>query len=61
MPNYITHGLVHKKGLGKQRVGKQTSGQNIKGEAKQKRRLLRFSGYYQYSNEIAVMKLLWIC
>ena len=23
MPNYITHGLVHKKGLGKQRVGKQ--------------------------------------
>ena len=32
MPKYITHGLVHKKGLGKQRVGKQTSGQNVKGE-----------------------------
>ena len=32
MPNYITHGLVHKKGLGKQRVGKQTGGQSIKGE-----------------------------
>ena len=56
MPKYITHGLVHKKGLGKQRVGKQTSGQNIKGEAKQKRRLLRFSGYYQYSNEIALIR-----
>ena len=27
MPKYITHGLVHKKGL-----GKQTSGQNIQGE-----------------------------
>ena len=32
MPNYITHGLVQKKGLGEQRVGKQTSGRNIKGE-----------------------------
>ena len=31
MPNGITHGLVHKKD-GEQRVGKQTSGQNIKGE-----------------------------
>ena len=32
MPKYITHGSVHKKGLGKQRVSKQTSGQNVKGE-----------------------------
>ena len=33
MPNYITHGLVTaQKGLGEQRVGKETSGQNIKGE-----------------------------
>ena len=31
MPKYITHGLVHKR-LGEQRVSKQTSGQNIKGE-----------------------------
>ena len=80
MPNYITHGLVHKKGLGEQRVGKQTSGQNIKGEnrfengahwlspvgcvkamwryatrrASKQKRLLRFPGYYQYSNETAV-------
>ena len=84
MPNYITHGLVHKKGLGEQRVGKQTSGQNIKGEnrfengahwrlspvgcvkamwcyatrraSKQKRRLLRSPGYYQYSNEIVLIR-----
>ena len=84
MPNYIIHSLVHKKvNIGKQRVGEQTSGQNIQGEnrfengaqwrlspvgcvkamwryatrrasLKQKRRLLRFPGYYQYSNEIAV-------
>ena len=32
MPNYIIHSLVHKKGLDRQRVGKQTSGQNVKGE-----------------------------
>ena len=32
MAKYITHGLVHKKGLGKQRVGKQTSRQNIQRE-----------------------------
>ena len=32
MPNYIIHSLVHKKDyIGKQRVGEQTSGQNIKG------------------------------
>ena len=38
MLNYITHGLVHKKG-----VGKQTSGQHIKGETDLK--LARTGGY----------------
>ena len=32
MPNYITHGFGAQKGVGKQRVGEQTSSQNIKGE-----------------------------
>ena len=72
------------KRLVKQRVGKQTSCQNIKGEnrfetgapaaiagrlceghvaftlhaalQKQKRRLLRFPGYYQYSNGTALIR-----
>ena len=32
MPNYINHGFGAQKRVGKQRVGEQTSSQNIKGE-----------------------------
>ena len=53
MPNYITHGLVHKKGVGKQRVGIQTSGQNIKGEN-------RFeNGAHQRLSLVGCVKAMW--
>ena len=51
--HYITHGLVHKKELGKQRVGKQTSGQNIKG-------VNRFeTGAHQRLLPVGSVKAMW--
>ena len=48
MPKYITHGLVHKKG-----IGKQASGENIKGEN-------RFeNGAHQRLSPVGCVKAMW--